>query len=251
MNNHTIFGIKIGVNKISEIIEKVIFFWNTPKKSFYHIVNLNPDIFMFAYGDSEFRSIINSANSILIDGVGIRLTAKLSGISVGERMTGTDLMQLLVKDATKKRRKVMFLGGNDNTAELTGTYFKKLYPSLQYIFHPGAVTIKKETEKENREVIAIIKKFQPDLLFVAYGPPFQEKWIYNNREDLKGIVCMGVGGAFKLISGQVPRAPKWFIDHGLEWIWRFATEPKRMLQKLPRHIHFLALILFLPFIHEK
>lgn len=245
--NNQILGIQIGIAKISEIVNCAITFWNFPKEKFHHIVNLNPDIFMFAYNDSEYRLIVNSADSILIDGVGITIAARIAGIASGERMTGTDLMPILVKSAIEKKKKVMFLGGNDNTAELTGTYFKKLYPSLQYISHPGAVTIKKETEKENREVIAIIKKFQPDLLFVAYGPPFQEKWIYNNREDLKGIVCMGVGGAFKLISGQVPRAPKWFIKHGLEWIWRFASEPKRMLQKLPRHMFFLFLIIKLMF----
>ncbi|TAL65019.1 MAG: glycosyltransferase, partial [Bacteroidetes bacterium] len=242
-NDNRILSISIGKESIVDILQKVNTFLNSSRSDFFHLVNLNPDIFMFAYHDEFFRTIINTADCILIDGIGIKLAAKLTGLVSGERMTGTDLMQLLIKGAVEKNRKVMFLGGNDSTAELTGKFFKKLYPSLEYIFHPGAVKITQETESEKREVLNLIKKFQPDLLFVAYGPPIQEKWIYNNRKELKGTVCMGVGGAFKLISGQVPRAPKIFTRWGIEWIWRSLVEPARIVKKLPRHILFIIFLL--------
>lgn len=241
-NNH-ILKIRIGAESISGILDKVDNFLSQKRHNFFHIINLNPDIFMLAYQDSDYRQIINSADSILIDGIGIKLAAKLFGMRCGERMTGTDLMQLLVKYAVEHDKKVMFLGGEDDTASLTGKNLKKTYPQLNYISDSGAVDIRKEGDEEREKILTLIKKFRPDFLFVAYGPPFQERWIWTNRKELCGIVCMGVGGAFKLVSGKVKRAPNLMVRFGLEWLWRFIFEPRRMLKKLPRHLRFIFIIL--------
>ncbi|MDP2649462.1 MAG: WecB/TagA/CpsF family glycosyltransferase [bacterium] len=238
-----LLSISIGEEKISDILDKVNTFLSKKEGKFYHIANLNPDIFSLAYRDNNFRSIINGANSILIDGIGIKFAAKLFGKNSGERMTGTDLMGLLVEYAAKNRKKVMFLGGKENSADFTGKNFKKKFSNLNYTSSNGAYDIKSETMLEKKNVLIKIKEFKPDFLFVAYGPPYQEKWIYENKENLKGIVCMGVGGAFNFIAGKVIRAPKIITSAGFEWLWRFIFEPAR-IRKLPRQISFLFLIFY-------
>ena len=110
--------------------------------------------------------------------------------------------------------KPMFLPGVENNPE-PGPY----YESLQTVRASGA-----------------------DVLFVAYGAPAQEQWLTRNREALGAAVGMGVGGAFDVLAGRVPRAPGWLRRLGLEWAWRLAREPwrwRRMLA-LPR---FAALVL--------
>lgn len=237
-----LLGVKIGQETVGQILNKVASFLVEKPDRFYHIVNLNPDIFVLAYQDYQFRQIVDQADSILIDGIGVKLAAKLFGKKSGERLTGTDLMKLLVEFAADHNKRVMFLGGKKATAQRTAQRFKGLYPNLQCCSSPGALSINKETDKERKEVLEIIKTFRPHFLFVAYGPPYQERWIYKHRHYLKGVVCMGVGGGFNFISGQVHRAPKLVTMIGFEWLWRFIFEPYRW-RKLPRYLYFVSLIL--------
>lgn len=242
MSNNIILGIKIGTEKVNEILEKVSNFLSKNQDKFFHIVNLNPDIFLHAYHDEVYRAIINQADAPLIDGIGIQLAAFLWQKKCGERMTGTDFMEILVRYAAQHKKKVIFLGGRDDIARLTGFHFKKNYPSLDYVSDRGADDIRKEKKEEKERVLQLVDRFKPDFIFVAYGPPYQEKWLWENRKYLKGIVGMGVGGAFKFISGKVKRAPKLMTKIGLEWLWRFIAEPHRLL-KLPRLLYFIYIIL--------
>ncbi len=243
MQTNSILGIRIGNKSIARILAEVDEFFSKKKNQFYHIVNLNPDIFIIAYKDRKFRSIINNSETILIDGVGIKIASFLLGIPSGERMTGTDFMKDLIELAVKKNKKILFLGGRNNTAELTGKYFKNLFPNLIYIADSGASDIKTEKPDERQRILHKIEKFKPDILLVAYGPPYQEYWIDNNKNHLKGIVCIGVGGSFNFFAKYTIRAPRLIGLLGFEWLWRFIFEPKRLVTKLPNYIYFSALIL--------
>ena len=84
----------------------------------------------------------------------------------------------------------------------------------------------------------LIQRAEPDILFVAYGAPQQDKWIARNLERLGVPVAMGVGGAFDFISGRAKRAPRWLQRLGLEWLHRLACEPWRWrrMMALPRFV---------------
>lgn len=236
--------INIGTETVQKILYKIDKFLSRENNNFFHVVNLNPDIFVLTYKDERYRQIINKADLQLIDGIGIKIASRFFGKTSGERMTGTDLMTLLVKYASENNKKVMFLGGKGEAAKLTGINFKKQYSNLNYNFDSGSTNIKISSKKENNRILNHIRNFKPDLLFVAYGSPYQEKWIYQNKKYFKGVVCMGVGGAFNFISGKIKRAPKIFTRFGFEWLWRLIFEPAR-IKKLPRHLYFLILIIFL------
>ncbi len=244
MCSNNILGIKIGEENIPEILEKIDHYLNQENKRFFHIANLNPDLFVLAHKDKIFRNIINDADFILIDGIGIKIAAGLFRVKSGERMTGTDFMQILVKIASEKDWKVMFLGGKDNTAEKTGLCLKKQYSRLKYVYDSGAKDIIHETREEKNRVLKIINKFHPNLLFAAYGSPYQEKWIVGNAKYLEGIVCMGVGGSFNFFAGRKKRSPKIVSKYGFEWLWRFILEPYRLISRLPRYCYFCFLILY-------
>ena len=234
-----IHKVRIGTKQINNILKSVETFLDKKNNSIFHIANINPEIFMLATKNSYYRKIINNANELLIDGIGIIILAKIIGVAVGEKLAGTDLITKLIEIASQKRKKVLFLGGFKETAKKTAIFFQNRYSHLKIGYTSGAQNIKKETTDENIQVLNYIGQFKPDFIFVAYGPPWQEKWIYKNRDKLKGIVCMGVGGSFNFYSNQVRRAPNCLIHMRLEWLWRFILEPQRIITKGPSYIYFL------------
>ena len=97
----------------------------------------------------------------------------------------------------------------------------------------------KEREKE---IIAEINELKPDLLLVGIGFPKQEKWIYDHIKELNVKLAIGVGGSFDVMSGNVKRAPQFFIDHGLEWFYRLITQPSRFVRMLQLPLFMLVVI---------
>jgi len=230
--------VRIGTKPINNIIRNAGDFLKKNGGAYFHIVNLNPEIFTYASKNALYRKIINKADEILIDGIGISILAKIVGLNVGEKLAGTDLMIKMINVANKKKKKVLLLGGFNHSSEKTAEFFQKKYPNLKIFFHPGSKNIRLETKRESLQIFTYILKIRPDFLFVAYGPPFQERWIYKNRDKLKGIVCMGVGGSFNFFSNTI-RAPVIVRALFLEWLWRFIFEPNRFLKKSPIYIYFL------------
>ncbi len=238
----TIHDISVGGDSINTLEKSLDGYFLSKKNLPFHIITLNPEIYVLAYQNNEYKNIINTAEAVLIDGVGIQLLGRKNGLNLTERVTGIDLVWKLCAYAIHNGLKVFFLGGKGISGKQTGEAIKKKFPTLRYLSDEGAIDIRTQSSDENATILKKINDFKPDFLFVAYGPPYQEKWIYDNRKELRGIVCVGVGGAFKIISGEVPRAPRILTEHGLEWIWRSLTEPQRILTKAPRYLTFLSLL---------
>jgi N-acetylglucosaminyldiphosphoundecaprenol N-acetyl-beta-D-mannosaminyltransferase len=186
------------------------------------ITTPNPEQVVLAQKDREFFKVLNSSDLAICDGIGLCLVAKKK---LSDRITGTDLMLALCKEAAKKNWKIFLLGGETEVAKKTARILNAEYSQ-------GSEDIAKETDKENQEIIKKINAFKPHLLFVAYGAPYQELWLAKNLPKLKVNVGMGVGGAFDYISGKIRRAPEWLQSIGLEWLWRLVCQPWRLKRQL-------------------
>jgi N-acetylglucosaminyldiphosphoundecaprenol N-acetyl-beta-D-mannosaminyltransferase len=86
--------------------------------------------------------------------------------------------------------------------------------------------------EEDAEEVRKINQSGADVVWVGLGLPKQERWMFEHRDKLEVPVLVGVGAAFKFLSGQVRRAPVWVGDHGLEWAWRFIQEPRRVWRRV-------------------
>ena len=169
--------------------------------------------------------------------------------NLGEPVTGVWLFEELVGLAAKNGWKVFLLGGFGDTAERLAEKLKNasLDPfdsakaslrmtkrmGLQVEFDAGEQRVGRilessQTRPQNDEVIEKINEFKPDLLFVAYGPIKQEKWIYKNKGKLKAKVAIGLGGTFDEVLGEFPRTPEWMEKRGLKALWRLVVQPKRL-----------------------
>ncbi|MGB9793546.1 WecB/TagA/CpsF family glycosyltransferase [Caldisericum exile] len=193
------------------------------EKSPHFAVAINPEKALKAYQDEDLLNIIKNSDLNFIDGVGIIFAAKVfKGIKIKERVTGIDLFTELLKVAEEKSYKVYFLGTKEESLKKAIENIKKAFPSLQIAgFHNGFFN-------EEDKIIEDIAKSNADILFVGMGSPKQEKFIYKNLEKLNVKFAMGVGGTFNVYANEFRRAPNIIQKLGLEWLYRFILDPKRL-----------------------
>lgn len=198
----------------------------------HYIVTPNIEFIMKAQTDERFRKILNNADLAIPDSARFGWAVKMQQsrlwwptfwIRTGDFpvVTGTDLMQELCRQAAEKGWTVGLIGGAPGVAGMTALALKKKYPKLQVTFSdPGG-----QVDAQGHGSPPKIPK--TDILFVAFGQGKQENWIVNHLETIPVRLAMGVGGAFDYISGQVPRAPQWMRNLGLEWLYRLVRQPWR------------------------
>ena len=211
----------------TDILDKIEKYLSKPV-GFFHITSLNPEIISYAIYDQQYNQIVKSSHIRINDGVGLVVAGQILGIQVQPRITGVDLMVSLLNYANKNSLSVMLIGGGEKVAERVVECQRKQFAKVKFISLQGIVNIKMPTSDEEQKIFSIVAAAKPQFLFVAFGSPYQEQWIYNHQEQLKGIVCMGVGGAFDLLSGNLPRPPRIIRNLGLEWLFRLITSPKRL-----------------------
>jgi N-acetylglucosaminyldiphosphoundecaprenol N-acetyl-beta-D-mannosaminyltransferase len=200
----------------------------------HQLVTVNTEFVMAAQKDAEFKAIIQAAALALPDGIGLLWAARFLGRPLKERVTGVDTVQRVAGLAARKGYRLFLLGAAEGVADSCAQRLSNEYPNLQIVgAYPGSPAVEDEDE-----IVALVKQTKPDILFVAYGAPQQDKWIARNQERLEVPLAMGVGGAFDFITGVAVRAPRWMQQLGLEWLHRLYHEPwrwRRMLA-LPRFV---------------
>lgn len=206
------------------------------KKTF--VVTINPEIAMLALKDKEYEKVLKSADLALADGIGILIAGKIFGKAFKGRVHGVDLVEKLSEAVSKQPITVGFLGGKQNVAERTAECLREKYPGLRVAFAtsevsevPGVSKVSKGKSKAPSDTPdtfdTSFTSIACDILFVAFGSPKQEKWIYQNLPKINVRVAIGVGGAFDFISGRVRRAPQWVRGLGFEWLFRLLIQPWR------------------------
>nr|WP_294680944.1 WecB/TagA/CpsF family glycosyltransferase [uncultured Anaerotignum sp.] len=200
----------------------------------HFICTPNPEIVMEAGADAELMSILQEADLVVPDGIGVVWASKYSEIRLRERVAGYDLTQNLMAELAVSGETFYFFGGAPGVAATAARKMMKKYPGLQVVgVHNGYFD-----EKEEKKIIQDIKKKAPSVLLVGLGAPKQEKWIYENIRLVGAKVAIGVGGSFDVMAGNVKRAPRIFQKLGLEWFHRLITQPtrwRRML-RLPKFV---------------
>lgn len=230
MQSIKILGISIDMVDMKQAVSNVANALKLDKK--YFIVTPNSEIVVSANKDNELLRIIESADMVVPDGIGLVIASKILKKPLKERVTGIDLMDNLLKYASENNYTVYFLGGKHGIALDAGENIKKKYPAINIVgthhgyfkgLHTGEVN-----NPDEKAVIEHINKVKPDLLFVALGAPKQEKFISGNMDKINAKIFMGVGGSLDVYSGKVSRAPEIYQKLGMEWIYRAIKEPWRI-----------------------
>ena len=186
---------------------------------------LNVNCLSIAYCDDTYRDILNKADLVLSDGVGLRLATWLFGGVMRDNCNGTDFSPRVMRLAAKEGYKVFFLGGEDGVARMAAERVGHSVPDLEIVGARSGIF------SDDGPVVDEINASGADILFVAMGVPAQEKWIDRNRDRLDTRLCLGVGALLDYLSGIVPRAPLWMRKAQLEWFWRILLDPRRMAKR--------------------
>lgn len=218
--NIKILGVRIDNFSVREIKENILaIFKNNPEQKF--AATLNPEIVLKAHRDEKYRKILNSADLNICDGFGLRLAGFLKGKRLKSRFTGVEIADFLLENAKKCNLRVLVIVAENSlsTSKEIERAINKKYPGL---------SVKSEYYSPSQRCFenAIIK--EAEIVFVNFGAPQQEKFIFENREKFPNAkILVGVGGTFDFLTGRIRRAPGFLRAIGLEWLWRMIQEPKR------------------------
>jgi N-acetylglucosaminyldiphosphoundecaprenol N-acetyl-beta-D-mannosaminyltransferase len=223
------------------------------------IVTPNPEQVVMAQKDVSYRNILNSSSLALCDGIGLLLAsrfikgkAKLNGKTgnfLKKRVTGEETMREIIAQAKQKGWRVMLVGGKRGVAATTALIFQNLKEKDEKYNEKftiaginGHQDISVYTKGENDRVVKQINDYKADVLFVAYGAPWQERWLYENIDDLKINVGMVVGGALDMVADPSLRPPGFLNKLGLDWFYRLSRQPWRIFRQLAL-IKFMGLVI--------
>jgi len=207
-------------------------------KEKFFIVTPNPEIIVHANKHLDYKDKLNKAEISLPDGTGVFLASFFLGKPLYERIPGVDFIDFLCRETKDNPLSMGFLGGRQGVAKRAVECLRERYPWIDVVFvgeewpEEYYQSEKRKAKSEKLDTKAQHSSAAIDILFVAFGFPKQEEWIYNNLDRLPVRCAMGVGGAFDYISGHVTRAPFWVRAAGFEWLYRLQKEPWRWRRQL-------------------
>ena len=196
---------------------------------FHYVVTPNPEFLLAAEKDPEFRRVLNAADLVLPDGIGVVYSAKILGTPLKERVPGIEFAEAMLAALNDLGGRLYLLGAKPGVAEEAGRRICARYPALVLCgTHDGYF-------KDEQAILPEIAAAKPDLLFVCLGAPKQEKWMARWGQHTGAKLAIGLGGCLDVFAGNVQRAPERWQKLGLEWAYRLKKEPKRIgrMAKLP------------------
>jgi N-acetylglucosaminyldiphosphoundecaprenol N-acetyl-beta-D-mannosaminyltransferase len=245
----------LGVDITNETDKTILeYLWGKLRQNGkFYIVTPNPEILVYANRHENYKKILNNAEISLPDGTGLFLASIFMGKPFRERIPGVDFVELICKNSVRNPISIGFLGGKSKIAEKAAERLMTKYPHLRIVYvaeewdglangKPASPAGRWQMANGSDNKPYAISDKPIDLLFVAFGHPKQEEWIYNNLDKIPVKAAMGVGGAFDYISGHVKRAPFMIRAIGFEWFYRLVKEPWRFRRQLAL-IEFVKLVI--------
>jgi len=223
-----LLGVRIGRRTLAELVTDSLRSVQERNRSFIFAC-ANPHSLVVARADPEFRAALEAADAIVADGVGCSLAAALTGAAVGPRITGTDYFLGVMSALNRTGGRVFFFGSRTEVLAILGERLSRDFPRITVasLSPPFGAW----PADENRQMIATIRQFAPDVLWVGMTAPKQEKWVAANADQLQVPVIGSIGAVFDYYAGVTRRAPQWVCNLGLEWLYRLPREPRRLWRR--------------------
>jgi N-acetylglucosaminyldiphosphoundecaprenol N-acetyl-beta-D-mannosaminyltransferase len=190
---------------------------------------------MVAQDDAEMYAALRRSTLTVPDGMPLVWAANLLGERLADRVYGPELMLRYNDRCAERGHRVWLYGGRDQGSLVQlALGIRRRHPGIKIVGGYSPPFRQLNAEEEDY-VVDQINGSRPDVLWVGVGVPKQEKWMARMRERLDVPVMCGVGAAFDFHAGRINQAPRWMQERGLEWTYRIAQEPRRLL---PRYLYF-------------
>ena len=193
--------------------------------------------------DEHLRQIHNTAGLVTPDGMPLVWLLRVHGRRHVTRVYGPDLMLALCQHSVAPGYRHYLYGGSEDVVKLLKARLEQYYPGLQVV-GAFAPPFRPLTAEEDEQVVRMINEANPDIVWVGLSTPKQERWMAGHRDRLAAPVLLGVGAAFDFHAGVKRQAPRWMQRSGFEWLFRLATEPRRLWRRyLTNNPLFVGLVL--------
>jgi N-acetylglucosaminyldiphosphoundecaprenol N-acetyl-beta-D-mannosaminyltransferase len=227
MSKVNILGVYVDDIKKGDLERAIVDCVNKKRKEIFAYANVHA--INIARHDSVFRDFLNGAHLVYCDGEGLRLGARILGFELPRRTVLTRWIWDLGGLFQEKGISVFLLGGSIEGVGVSANQLCARYPRLKLVgYHHGYFD---SSEQTNSDVIDMINRASPNVLFVGFGMPRQEIWIRQNFDQLMVNAFIPCGGMFDYLSGVVRVSPSWMSEHGMEWLHRLIQDPVRLWRR--------------------
>lgn len=220
----------VGISAINmHVALETIEGWIARRESHYACVTPVHSV-MECQREPTLRRIFNVSGLTTPDGVPLVWLCRLKGHRHVGRVYGPDLMLALCERSVTHAYRHFFYGGAEGVSEQLAANLQRRFPGLTIVgtYSPPFRLL---TPDEDDQVVRMINRAKPDVLWVGLGSPKQEQWMADHVGRVKAPVLIGVGAAFDFLTGRKRQAPRWMQRSGLEWLFRLLTEPRRLWRR--------------------
>ncbi len=221
MDKVNILGVHVDMVDINGAADKIMSFFDEDR--LHSVYTPNSEIIMEAYKNPGFAKVLNNADLLTADGIGVVYASRILKKPIRERAAGYDIARVVLSRINNTEHKLYLFGGKPGVAEEAMSKLLKEYKGLKIVglrngyFKP----------EEEADIVSDINNSGADIVFVCLGAPLQEKWIDRHKDELNARVAMGIGGSLDVFAGKAERAPEFFCKTGLEWFYSLCKEPQR------------------------
>lgn len=222
-----ILSLPVSTGKYAKVVDDISALAKQVKGSYICVANVH--MLVETYKDPGFKTIVDGADIVTPDGMPLVWALKLLYGIKQDRIAGMDILPALLAKAETTGLPVYFYGGTPEMLQSTQTYIQSKYPDLILagLYSPP---FRKLTADEETDIVKKINASGARMVFVVLGCPKQERWMALMKPYINA--CMvGIGGALPVIVGLQKRAPLWMQKSGLEWLYRFFQEPRRLFKR--------------------
>ncbi|HEV3157622.1 MAG TPA: WecB/TagA/CpsF family glycosyltransferase [Candidatus Baltobacteraceae bacterium] len=226
MESVQILGCRVDALDEIAAVERIVGFARSKTPAL--VVTLGTEMVMRARQDANFREVLSSAKLSLCDTVGILLAARAWGFPLRKRVAGIDLLDPLCERLAREGLALALVGSKGNTAERAAAVLIARHPGLRIVLARDGYF----PPSQDESIAEMVRASGASVVFAGLGSPRQELWIAEHILPRVGCVGIGVGGSFDVLAGNVVRAPDFWKNRGLEWLYRLLVEPNRWRRQL-------------------
>jgi N-acetylglucosaminyldiphosphoundecaprenol N-acetyl-beta-D-mannosaminyltransferase len=227
MAEYTILGVEIDDVTQEDVEGRILGSVRQNRMDVYSYVNIHAVNLACQY--PRFLHVLNSAATTYCDGEGVRLGARILGFHLPRRIVLSYWVWRLCEVFENEDISIFLLGSKPENVALARTKLSTRFPRLRIVgCHHGYFD---KSSVENDQVLALIEREEPDVLFIGFGMPLQEYWIEENFERIRTKAILPCGSMIDYVAGVKSMTPAWMANHGLEWLYRLLREPGRLWRR--------------------
>lgn len=227
LNRQSLIDFSLSTGKYQQFIDEITTLAKNKVSSAVYFANVH--MYVEAYQHKDFNATIAKADIVAPDGKPLTWVLRLLYGIKQDRVAGMDALPDLLDRMEQENLSVFFYGGTQQMLDQTSEYLDKAHPGLKVagLYSPPFRPL---TVSEELDIVEMINAAAPSIVFVFLGCPQQEKWVAAMKGRIDAVMA-AVGGALPVIIGMKKRAPVWMRNAGLEWLFRFCQEPRRLFKR--------------------